>query len=270
VERKLNYVVTCFMGQRRLKTVSDPEYFIHRHLSFLQKHNCDVARVTLVLNADNQEQIDKLYHALEDYSDYYTEIKVVVRENKGFSYAAWADVVNQCIENDEGFTEYMLLEDDYAPGTPDFIEKYESVVTPNTGYVCQKTSDLTLTKIFKNPIHPGISCGLLMGKPAEQAYRKHGTVFPVFGTARYDMESLQAQVYFLYYIVQDLGYNLEDSTSFSSVIFVHVFPGSARGWSLMEYSDPSLPRVIEPVIEWSIFTKGENEADERDRYGITI
>lgn len=257
--RKLNYVVTCFMGERRLKTVSEPEYFIRKHLNFLQDHKSDVARVTLILNTDNSEEEDRLRKVVSEFEPYYTELKIMVRENKGFSYAAWNHVMNDCIENNEGFTEYFLLEDDYVPATVDFIEKYESKIDDRTGYVCQRISNLTLGNLFNFPIHPGVSCGLMPAKPAEEAYKEFGSVLVTFETNTYDAESLDAQTYFLDNITGKLKYTLKDSSSFSSVIFVHVFPKSVRGWSLMEYSDPSLPRVIEPVIEWEIFNKGENE-----------
>ena len=252
---KVNYLVTWYVGKRRVVTASDPRFFIRRHLDFLQDNNIAIDRVTVILNRDTEEEEALARKVLVDeYSDYYTDLVFLVRENKGFSYAAWDYAMNKCIREGEHFDLYWLLEDDYAPGVTDFTEQYFTKIENNVsvGYVCQRLSDEVLSSVFNTQVHPGICCGLLAGDAAEEAYRVYGSVLRTFSTNRYDMESLHAQIHFMDNVT-DLGYTYDDSGDFSSVVFVHHAPMSERGWKLVDYGDPDKPRVIEPVINWSEF-----------------
>lgn len=257
--RKVNYIIVWFLGERRVKSVADPRYFIHRHLQFLQDNNIDVARVTVVLNTDSEAEEALARETLKEYDNYYTELVFFARPNEGFSYSGWNDAIVKCIDDGEDFTHYFLMEDDYAPGTTDFIDQYESKMVSDVGYVCQKLSDPTLSKIFNTQIHAGVSCGLLAADAARDAYRVFGSPLKTYTTKRYDWDSLLAQVHFLDNIT-NLGYRIVDSSDFSSVVFLHGLTHeikSDRGWFLIEYGNPKKPRVIEPVIDWSLYEREE-------------
>lgn len=257
MEHKINYIVAVWLGDRRLKTVSDPEVFLHRHLSFLRDNKIAVDRVTIALAAETPEQVKKARDILRQYRPYYTELRLVVRDNYGLSYGGWNDIVNQCIENDEGFTHYFLLEDDYVPTHPEFLDLYLSKMTDGVGYVCQKLSHAALSGLFGTQVHAGISCGLLSGEAAEKAYEEYGTSLCIIPTENYDWYSVQMQVHFLDFISKS-GYKITDTAKESSCHFVRVDIDNPRGWKLAEFADPTKPRYIEPIIEWEALGSAKN------------
>lgn len=247
--------MACWLGARRVTAVSDPRMFFDRHLQYLEKHKIDVDRVTMVFSIGAPEHKVRALEIMQDYKDYYTELKIVFRENKNFSYGAWNDVLNECMANNEDFTHYFLVEDDYAPGRPDFLDVYESQMAEGVGYVCQKISHETLSELFNTQPHPGICCGLLLGQAARDAYEKFGTVLEVerWSTTRYDYSSLRLQIHFMDNVVA-CGYGFADTYKVSSIPFV--LADIYVELSVMEFGDPSLPRALEPVVEWALFERG--------------
>jgi hypothetical protein len=198
----------------------------------------------------------------------------VVRPNTGFSYAAWNDAINQCVENREDFSHYMLMEDDYIPARSDFLDVFLSKMDDNVGFVCHKLSHEALSAIFTTQIHAGISNGLLLGQAAREAYETYGSALCMYkhNNAEYDWSSIQLQIHFLDFVTKS-GYTITDPADISSAPFLHNFDAGTganallsksndltyqtakeRGWFLMEWANPKAPRLLEPVIEWDMFS----------------
>jgi hypothetical protein len=262
---KINYIVACYLGTRRVNTVSDPVMLVQAHLEYLQKHEVALDRVTLVLNSDEHEEERRFLDLVRKYRPYYTDLRVILRENTGLSYAAWEQAVNSCIENDEGFTHYFLMEDDYVPARPDFVEIYKDSMEEGCGYVSMAISN---QKVFKGKIHAGMCVGLLRGEAAEEAYEKWGTAIRSYKSEskdQYGIKSLSAQADFLDFI-DERGYFLKGIQKLGSTLFLHNVEGmlyktvdeqeemGCRSWFLAEYGDPDKPRIFEPVIEWSRYS----------------
>ena len=246
----VNYIIACFLGERRLKSVSDPKMFIRRHLDFLRDNNIDgIGRVTVVLNTDSSEEIETMREILRDYRPYYVDLRLITRENMGFSYSGWALAINQSVENEEDFTHYMLVEDDYAPGREDFLEVFASKMTEGIGYVAQKLSYYVMDELFNTPKHPAIACGLMSAEAARKAHDKYGSAILTIATSRYDYFSLMLQVHFVDFI-KGVGYDISDCADISSIIFLHIDCANQSGWTLREYGNKDERRALEPVIEW--------------------
>jgi len=260
---KINYIVACYLGNRRVNAVSDATVLIDRHLSYLRDNNIEVDRVTLVLNSDDRDEELRFLETVKKYKPYYTDLRVVLRENKGLSYRSWELTVNNCIENDEGFTHYFLMEDDYVPARPDFIEIYKSRMADDVGYVCMAISN---NKVFEGKIHAGMAVGMLRGQAAEEAYWKWGTALRTYDPGEsgdgYGFKSLVSQADFLDFVTER-GYEIAGVQDLGSTLFLHNVAGmlfktveeqkemNSRSWFLAEYGDPEKPRIFEPVIEWS-------------------
>lgn len=254
-QNNINYVIACFLGKRRLESVSDPRMFIRRHLDFLRDNEVGgVGRVTVVLNTDVSEEIEQMRDVLREYRPYYVDLVLITRENMGFSYAAWAHAVNQSVQNEEAFTHYFLVEDDYGPGCPEFLEMFASKMTDKVGYVAQKLSYRSLDELFNTPEHPAICCGLLSAEAARSAHEKYGSAILTIDTNKYDYDSLLLQVRFVDYI-QGVGYTLADCSDISSTVFLHVDLSNKTGWTVREYGNPDAPRALEPIVEWENYRR---------------
>lgn len=221
----------------------------------------NIDRVTLVINADTGEEVQRFLKAVRSYKPFTHEVKVMVRPNIGFSYGGWASAVNACIENDEGFTHYFLIEDDYVPCEPNFIDVFNSKMIDGIGYVCQKLSHEGWKQLFGIQTHAGASCGLLLGEAAEKAYEKYGSALMAVDANEYNDALLQSQVHFLDFVTE-LGYGIADVADKSSAPFLHNYnelagpnlkkygteEGKRRGWFIVKWGDPKMPSIIEPVI----------------------
>ena len=53
---RINYIVACYLGKRRSAGLPG-EVFLERHLTYLEENNIPVDRVSVVLSADDQEQV---------------------------------------------------------------------------------------------------------------------------------------------------------------------------------------------------------------------
>jgi len=264
---KINYIVVFYLGTRRVNTVSSSTYFIRKHLNFLQDNKIDLARVTVVLNSDIHDETVEFLEVIRSFKPYYTDLRVVIRENKGLSYAGWNEVINSCIENDEEFTHYFLMEDDYYPGCVEFIDMCKSKMVGDVGYVCGAQTSKSLASLFKVERTAGMSIGMLKGEAAEAAYNKYGSSLVTLDNESkdgYGIRSLQIQAMFLDFVLNS-GYSLIGMEDISSSIFLHNRTGhlfstikqqqesGERSWFLAEYGDPDKPRVFEPIVEWSLY-----------------
>ena len=160
VAPSINYMPVFYLGKRRS---GQPACQVEEHLDYLQKHRCPVDKVTLILNADKSSQVVEFSKLVGKYKPYYTDLKVIVRENQGFSYGGWHSGVNSSLAAGESY-DYFLIEDDYIPNSPDFLDIFYSKLDDKTSYVCLKVLDTN------GQPHPAHSIGLLNGAAARKAY----------------------------------------------------------------------------------------------------
>jgi hypothetical protein len=166
------------------------------------------------------------------------------------------------------------MEDDYVPTTSDFLDTYESKMEPGVAFVCQKLSHKELSQMFGTQKHAGISNGLLLASAARESYEKFGSALLTMAPrgsnedTTYGEDSILMQVHFLDYIT-DIGYKMVDCSDICSVPFLHGYDqvlnmmivskdymkeSENRGWFLIEWGNAKMPRVIEPVVEWEMYS----------------
>lgn len=261
----IHYIVTTYLGNRRTRTVNDPVTYTTEHLDFLAKHLVDVQKVSIVVNADDLREFRIIKKAAESYRPYYTELEIVPRKNIDFSYGGWNHVIENDIRAGKEYSHYILLEDDYRPDHPDFIDFFldkmenadvdqhiqpflKPTSSPKVGYVCGMVS-------YRISPHAAISYGMLRGEAARDAYKEYGNVFFLTNT-RFDYGMGETnQIRFLDYI-KSLGYTLTDVRDTCSIPFLDN-PAAKTGIVLKEWGTPGKPQIIVPIYEAdALFTNG--------------
>jgi hypothetical protein len=214
----------------------DPEEHFRGHLESLRKMEAPVDRVTVVVNADEPSEIIRASRVLGQYKNYYTELKVLIRHNVGHSYGGWNDAVNACIREGQEFDRYFLIEDDYIPVVPDFVDPFAKAWKENTGYVCQKVS------LWHGQPHAGASSGLLMNHVAKASYEKNGSVFSVRPSVKY-IEGEWNQIHFLDFIT-DMGYEIHDCMEYAGLAWGDRNAANRSYRMMIGDKDP----VLEPLV----------------------
>jgi hypothetical protein len=239
----INYIIACYFGQRRTKTAKSPEDFLEMHLKWLQENQIALGRVTVVINAEDISQATCAANLVAKYKPYYTDLRFFVRRNIGHSYGAWSDAIETNLDNDEHFSHYFLIEDDYLPNDPKFIDYFLSKFIGNVAYVCQ----LILPPQPGIIRHASISNGLLHGAAASGMRRIGERVFVIHPSIDYKDAEVN-QVRFLDNLFEH-GFDMNDVSDITSIEFVEK---SARtDWRLktMYFGDQSKPLIIKPIIE---------------------
>lgn len=130
----VNYVVANYLGERRFapSLAEDPLFYVKAHCKFFQDNNVEnVSKVTFVLNKSD-EKIDEQFVNFLKNEKLNVEHEVIVRDNVGFSYGAWQDMV----ERNPDFDYHFLIEDDYVPTTGKIINRFLEGFKNDTIYVC--------------------------------------------------------------------------------------------------------------------------------------
>jgi hypothetical protein len=151
----VNYVVSNYLGKRRYAPAleADPLFYVKKHCQFFQDNIVPhLSKITFVLNKCSDNERD------HKFIDYVGSVRLnvphelVVRENSGFSYGAWQDVV---IKNKE-YPFHFLTEDDYIPVIADFLSEFLKHIDERIIYVCSLYSPINYRMS-----HCAISNGLL-------------------------------------------------------------------------------------------------------------
>lgn len=239
---KINYVVACYLGPRR-STGPAGEVFIKRHLEYLEENNVPLSRVSVVLSADNSEQVVRAQPSMKKVKDYYTDIKLFIRHNVSYSYGAWSDTINSSIQNGEDIDYFFLIEDDYLPARPDFLDILMSRLDEETAFVCQK--------VFEQPsvggvsTHAAVSNGMLSGRLAKNVYEQFESVFEIVPAYNYP-QAERNQVNFLNNI-SSAGYKFTDVSDECSVHFLEHKVGGDPIIKIID--EDSGPPLLLPITE---------------------
>jgi hypothetical protein len=117
----VNYVIACWSGMRRVnprRYVEDRPVFIRMHFERLSKLRHGLDQVTVIVSKNPDEPAsyrDFLSHLPERVGR--AKVVIMERPNVGYSYGAYSDVFARY---GEGFTHYLLMEDDYLFTTDGF------------------------------------------------------------------------------------------------------------------------------------------------------
>ena len=239
----INYIVACWMGERRQNS-TDPLTYIKNHLHWLKTAK-NIDNVIFVFNGKNHPQQEKAIDLV-----YRAGHKYFIRPNNGFSYGAWEYALKEVIKEDK-YNYSFLIEDDYIPSTPYLIKYFLDNIKPNVGFVS------SFYDYDKSNPHAGISNGLICHKSIRKLIRRRQNIFELYspldnyfwgdgGKASKDNKTMyggavSCQKTFLQPMVKE-GYDIEDITidnytkfysAVGSQVGIHLY-GNKEGICLLQ------------------------------------
>ena len=166
------YVVACFEGRRpNVDTTYHLDASIDRHLGALAEYDTsDAVRISKVLFVVNQAGVETVSE--ENLHRGGRDVTIVRRPNNGYSYGAWAHAVEILLERSAPHSHAFLIEDDYLPSIPGFLEAFLDRPS-NAGFVAQKLAAIPGVA----PNHAATSNGLLDLAAARRTKEIFGTPF---------------------------------------------------------------------------------------------
>lgn len=136
MNNSINYIISNFLGTRRFcpSLNKDPLFYIKKQCDFFKNNTIpNVEMVSFVLSKCDIENRDQLFIDFINTIKLPVKHELIVRENRGFSYGAWQEVVMKNINYDFHF----LIEDDYLPICNNFIDYFKTQLDEETIFICQ-------------------------------------------------------------------------------------------------------------------------------------
>ena len=104
MKTKITYIIATWLGPRRAdyytkQFQSDPYFLVKQHITNLSIFDNDnINKIIIVVN-ENDELIDA--NLQEELNKLNSKIpyEIIIRENTGFSYAAWDAGIRYCLQN---------------------------------------------------------------------------------------------------------------------------------------------------------------------------
>lgn len=236
---KINYIVTVYLGPRRSKVMKlvrqlNILYHIERHLEAIKTLNIpEISRITFVINDYSQESTDLAIEYIRKF-DLPIEKVITTRPNSGFSYGAWQQALQESL--DDGFDYAFLIEDDYVPIRPDFLDAFIARIKENNvAFVCQ---------LWKGN-HAAISNGLIsyaaindMLDIRKKCGLKNLGIFDLYTGDSYE-DAIYNQLHYLSYFIGS-GFKCVDTSECSAIPFLE------SDWDkLRTYGDIKCPTYID-------------------------
>jgi len=169
------YIINFYFGNRR-KTI--PEFnddrliFLKKQIETLSKYHHNLDKIIFNFNIE-KEHYTNLNDALKIIPKKVqnTEIEILIRENTGFSYAAFSEAFRL---NKDKYDYFIFNEDDYFVVENNWdeylISKYNSL--PKSGYLCPLQRDGEEWNGYK--IHAGHCFGIASTKSLNKVWGKYG------------------------------------------------------------------------------------------------
>jgi hypothetical protein len=199
----INYIVAFNISTHRVNAYvemfeSDPLYFIKIHRDFLNTCiNTHITMGTFVINDDVDDDTKK--QIIDCVNQCKIPTRVVFRENVGFSYGSWNDIIMETIDD---YDYFFMIEDDYVPDKKDFYIPFINRMSDNIPYVCGL--------VIENPYHAAHSNGMISKKACKRVLENNENLFC-------DLEcgdkhgAVKTQISFLTNF-RNLGYEFADTT----------------------------------------------------------
>ena len=203
-------------------------YFVEKHIEFLNQ-GTDIDLTTFVFNIHDESIVEDLLETFKKYEINFP-LEIILRDNQGFSYGAWNDVINKNIGE---FEYYFINEDDYVPSSKTFYEPFMNKISDEAPYVAVMTS-------MERKKHASFSCGLLKGSECQKVYAKHDEVFKIIPTDNY-VDAYTNQFSFYDHFLEE-GYTLEDIIDVCKLPYMD----SSKN-CITYYGDTNNPTVLIPV-----------------------
>ena len=224
----VNYVVAFYNGERRHYNESRWEEFVKAHIEYINKYQPKIGLVSFVINESFTKHDDDLIKYI-DKQKLKFPYEVILRENEGFSYGGFAQVM---YKNHKDFKYTWVVEDDYIQ-TPEFkFEMFTDKFTyynngkGNTAYVCclhQHNHAAICNGLISN-LRIGVEIDLL-GNYIGSQYKKGGFNNQIGFMAGFSRRK----------------YQIDDITDVAYTIFM-----DGRK-SFINYGDTTKPLIMKPI-----------------------
>lgn len=242
---KINYIVAFYVGPLRKNayynsTAADPLGFMDRQIKFLETAQ-GIELATFVFN--NDISIEIMYE-IQNRTSNIPNLEVFYRQNSGFSYGIWNDVIEM---NKDKFDYFFLIEDDYIPSRNDFLQPFLDRCRGDVFMVCGRSILVSNSNNNLVPVedgsfyHPSISNGLISSKHINLVHNKTQRVFRIVSENTHQAAYLNQ----LYYVKDytDMGFLLVDTLDEFSSPFM-----DSSTVNIKIYGDSNNPALIEPII----------------------
>lgn len=136
---KICYIINFYFGFRRKGVEEfnrDRTYYVKRQIETLNefRHRVDKIIFNFNLEVEHYNLFNEVLKIIPSKIG-YSEVEINIRQNKGFSYAAFSEIY---LSKRNKFDYFIFNEDDYVLVQNDWdkylVEKFESL--PNAGYLC--------------------------------------------------------------------------------------------------------------------------------------
>jgi len=227
----VNYVVAMWTGTRAHEDTRarvDRTFFMREHIRALEALEHSLDQITVVLAEGGDAEADAFIKSIDRIGD--TPVKVLVRENTGYSYASW----NHAFETfRDAFDYYILIEDDYIPWADGFDEILVAHAKEKNTYVCSLAT--------RGGRHGAISNGIVPSKVWEKV---HPAPFAHGSETRNGNDSQRQWTMWF----AEKGFWVKDHTDTHSSPFWN-------GHSIRWYGDLSKPVLMMPIHAARRFVK---------------
>lgn len=241
---RVNYIAAFYIGDNRTSQYyqkafyADPLYFFRRHLRLIDRLD-NITRYSFVINDDISDVLKSEIISLASNKN----LDIFFRENSGYSYGAWNDVI---LHNLKDYDYFFLIEDDYLPADKNFVFPFVNKLKNNVCYVCSLAVEISNENNYMVTAqegkfkHPSISNGMISAAACRQVVKNYNSLFRIKPGKVID-DGYWNQIYFLKNFT-DLGYDILDITDEYSSPYLNSTNGSIK-----IFGDPNLPSLLEPI-----------------------
>jgi hypothetical protein len=233
---KINYIVAMYFGERRFSPVTGKFDYLLAQLDFVKSLSpgSPVSNIVFSVNIDNETSQSQILEIIKS-AELSIDHQVIFRENSGFSYGNWNDVLIRYRHHD--FDYHFLIEDDYVPRTPQFYVPFVDEMIPGVGFVCQRQEP---DGFLGFQSHPGVANGLISTEALRKTYSIFGRVLWVDPDKTSYIGAVSSQV-FMMNLVSNSGFTWTEISDDYSKPFWDIHYG------LWERGSGKLPPVIIPI-----------------------
>jgi len=130
--KNTNYQIVFYNGYRRLHHNFKGELFCKKHIEYINNYIPNIGLVSFIINKSD-ESLDKEVVDFINNSDIKFNYEIILRDNIGFSYGAWAETIEK---NHTKFDYTFIIEDDYIPVEENTLDYFYKKIDDETIYVC--------------------------------------------------------------------------------------------------------------------------------------
>lgn len=244
--KRIAYIVAIWGDRENDRGELALSYILEAHIkALLQNNNESLSEILFVINTLNisvlQDEVDTFVNSeLYEKFSKLRETKFLIRHNLGFSYGAWEAGLKSLLGSD--ITHSLLIEDDYVPNYPEFLEAFSNKISSERAFVCQKFEAIPNVA----PKHAAVSNGLISMEAVSVVYKTYNQIFSIFpfelGRAEHLMGT-ENQITFLT-LFESLGFEIVDISDSFSVQFFETETGEIRERGNERYKSPLKPLVL--------------------------